>query len=115
MNLVLILDIYLVHILVLSPSVGVVGLVEYFCTHPGYLCCFSGRPGLRCRGRPVGGRFYTQHCLWCWPLQKLPLACRCSDDLDPDLDPVWIVLWSITVVILLIVIVFLHCAPSYEL
>jgi hypothetical protein len=39
MNLFLILDIYLVQILILSPSVGVVGLVEYFCTHPCYLCC----------------------------------------------------------------------------
>jgi hypothetical protein len=44
--------------------------------------------------------------------RMLPLACRCSDDLDPVLDPVRIVLWSITVVILLIIIVFLHCAPS---
>jgi hypothetical protein len=40
--------------------------------------------------------------------RMLPLACRCSDALDPDLDTVWIVLWSITVVILLIIIVFLH-------
>jgi hypothetical protein len=46
------------------------------------------------------------------PCRMLPLACRFSDGLDPDLDPVWIMLWSITVVILLILIVFLHCAPS---
>jgi hypothetical protein len=48
MHLILILVIHIVHILVLSSSGGVVGLVEYFCTHLCYLCCFRGRPGLRC-------------------------------------------------------------------
>jgi hypothetical protein len=46
------------------------------------------------------------------PCRMLPLACSFSDVLDPDLDPAWIVLWSITVAILLIIIVFLHCSPS---
>ena len=32
--------IYLVHICV-TPSVDGVGLVEYFCTHPIYICAFS--------------------------------------------------------------------------
>jgi hypothetical protein len=111
MNLGLILNIHIVHILVFPPFMGVVGL-EYFCTHPCYLCCFSGRLGLCCRGRRVGGRFCTHIACSVGLCRMLLLACRCSDDLDPDLDPVWIVLWSITVVILLIIIVLLHCAPS---
>jgi hypothetical protein len=41
--------------------------------------------------------------------RMLPSVCRCSNDLDPDLDMAWILLWSITVVIFLIVIVFLKC------
>jgi hypothetical protein len=44
--------------------------------------------------------------------RMLPLAYSFSDVLDPDLDPVWIVLCSITVAILLIIVVFLYCAPS---
>jgi len=37
----------------------------------------------------------------------LPLACYS----DPDLDPVLVVLWSVVVIFLLLVIVFLECPP----
>jgi hypothetical protein len=40
-NLNLILDIYLVHDLFISPSVGGVELVEYVCTHPCLINYFS--------------------------------------------------------------------------
>ncbi|PVH66132.1 hypothetical protein PAHAL_1G156800 [Panicum hallii] len=39
---------------VITPSAGVVGLVEYLCTHPIYICGFlRGRPGLRDRKRRI--------------------------------------------------------------
>jgi hypothetical protein len=47
--------------------------------------------------------------------RMLSLVCRCSDDLNPDLDPVWIVLWSITIAMLVIVIVFIKCPLPLEM
>ena len=40
MNLSLILELSYAY-LCYSPSMDVVGLVEYFCTHPIYICGFS--------------------------------------------------------------------------
>jgi hypothetical protein len=41
LNLFLVIYIYHVHDLLISPSVGGVELVEYVCTHPCLTNCFS--------------------------------------------------------------------------
>ena len=49
-NLNLILELPCALYSVYSPSVGVIGLIEYICTHP-ILNFYRGRPRLRSRGR----------------------------------------------------------------
>ena len=54
-NLNLILELPCALYSIYSPSVGVVGLAEYVCTHPIFNL-YRGRPRLRPRGRRVGFR-----------------------------------------------------------
>ena len=43
--------------------------------------------------------------------RMLPLA-RYS---EPELNPIWVVLWSIVVVFLLLIIVCIECSPPWRL
>ena len=63
LNRNLVLDLPMHIILLYPPSVGVVGLAEYVCTHPT-LTFYRGGSRLRARRRRVGLPFYTQPCLW---------------------------------------------------
>ena len=97
------------HICVTPPSVGGVGLVEYFCTHPKYICGFLQRKTqtswLKTSSR---GCVRTLTLPVVLALCKMILLARYS---EPELDPMWVVLWYITVAFLLLVIVCLECPP----
>ena len=75
----------------LSPSVDVVGLVEYFCTHPIYICGFSSE---------------EDHVVLAFC--KMLLLAHYS---EPELETVWVVLWCITVAVLLLIIICIECSP----
>jgi hypothetical protein len=65
MNPSLILDIP-VHDLYYFPSADVVGLVEYLCTHPIYICGFLQRKTRTSLLKTLNrGCVRTQPCLWC--------------------------------------------------
>ena len=63
LNQNLILDLLVHYYSDITPSVGVIGLAEYVCTHPT-LTFYRRRSRLPTRRRRVGLPFYTQPCLW---------------------------------------------------
>ena len=96
------------HICVI-PSVDGVGLVEYFCTHLIYICAFLQRKIqttlLKASSR---GCVRTPTLPVVLALCKMLLLARYS---EPELDPMWVVLWCITVAVLLLIIVCIECPP----
>ena len=89
---------------------GGVGLVEYFCTHPIYICGFSSEEDpdfvvedveYRLRPRPTLPVVLV--------LYKMLLLAHYS---EPELETVWVVLWSITIAVLLLIIVCIESPPS---
>ena len=100
--------IYPAHICV-TPSVDGVGLVEYFCTHPIYICGFLQRKIwtslLKTSSR---GYVRTPTLPVVLALCKMLLLARYS---EPELDPMRVVLWCITVAFLLLIIVCIECPP----
>ena len=86
--------IYPVHICV-TPSVDGVGLIEYFCTHPIYICGFLQRK-IRTSLLKTSSRgcVRTPTLPVVLALCKMLLLARYS---EPELDPMWVVLWCITV------------------
>jgi len=97
-----------VHICV-TPSVDGVGLVEYFYTHPIYICGFLQRK-IRTTLLKTSSRGYVRT-----PTLPVVLAlCKMillAHHSEPELETVWIVLWCITVTVLLLIIVCIECPP----
>ena len=85
-----------------TPSVGVVGLAEYVCTHP-ILNFYRGRSRLRSRRRRVEVPSCTQPCLW---IRVTRRSFRMAQDSDDPLFVVNIVVW---VLVVILAIVALHC------
>ena len=81
-----------------------VGLVEYFCTHPDiYVVASEKDPDFvveRLRPHPTLPVVLA--------LCKMLLLARYS---EPELDPVWVVVWCITVAFLLLIIICIECPP----
>ena len=88
------------------PSRVPLDLLSTFVLTPIY-CCFRGGSRLRRRGRRVRAVSAPGLPVELARARMLSLA-RYS---EPDPDPVLVLLWSIVVVFLLMVIVFLECPP----
>ena len=90
------------YILFIPPSVGVVGLAEYVCTHP-ILNFYGGRFRLRSRRRRVG--FFVLHPAF--PVVRVTRRrFHMAQDSDDPLFVVNVVLW---VLVVILAIVALHC------
>ena len=93
-----------------NPSMGVVGLAEYVCTHPT-LTFYRRRPRLRARRRWVGLSFCTQPCLWNRPCRDaFAVAIFWA---RAALDPMWFAVWCYVVAWLLIIIICIECPPRF--
>ena len=107
LNPSLILDLPCALYSIYTPFVGVVGLAEYVCTHH-FSNFYRGRSRLCSRGRWVGGSVLHPTLPMVLALFRMLSLARYS---EPELDPMCVVLWCITVAFLLFVIVCLECPP----
>ena len=100
--------IYHTHICV-TPSVDGVGLVEYFCIQPIYLCGFLQKKNQTLLLKaPSRGCVRTPTLPVVLSLCKMILLAHHS---EPELETVWVMLWCIIVAVLLLIIVCIEC-PS---